>query len=306
MKDIFKRFNKHIAILLGVTLIVPLLIFSTQGIAAKAVAKEKSEDARIASEVSNMTGIQIAEIMKLREQNKSWNEILEMLKINKDLVDYDARNIRNELLIKTGFDKDLINELLKVFSNEDVMEAKFLVERLIFQLTEITEYTEIEVNNPSAEVYSPKEDDIHIYKKLLDEINLDTAVYLILELKEDFGTLEDVLNEYLLSLQLEIKLENYLEDKDKYLSDKAEKTITMIGEPITLAKIEEKMLEEIQKQNSANINQSNDLTEVVDQESKEIDIYNTIDSPIPTINEVKPKNPADAIAEELKIINPNN
>ncbi|MFZ5968692.1 MAG: hypothetical protein ACOYVK_16180 [Bacillota bacterium] len=306
MKKILMKYSRHIAILLGIALLVPMSIFSMNGFGTKAVAQDKSEEERIAAEISNMTGVKVEEILKLRDDKKTWNEIMEMLKNNEGNENQAEKDKRNRLITEMGLREELIRKLADEFSSEEIMEAKLLIERLLFQLQEITEKDEKSVANPSIDVNSVSEEGhIEDYEKLMEKIDPDTAVYLTLKLEKDFGSKEAVLDEYLYALQADLNLENYMKDKDQYLKEKEEKSIGMIQEKIiTLAKIEEKMLRKIQQENADNTDPIEMKNDNVLTEEGDIGHDVTVESPLPEIKDVKPLNPADAIMEEINAIDP--
>ncbi|MNC50025.1 hypothetical protein D3C75_992430 [compost metagenome] len=132
------------------------------------------------------------------------------------------------------------------------------------------------------------------------------AVSLLLELKEEFGTLEAVMNEYLLTLQFDLELSTYLSDKEAYLKSKAEQTAGVQDNGIvTMELLEKAILEQLQPKFAENAADTADIKgkTLTSEEEK-------TDSPLPEIKppspgDVIPQNPAETIRQELQAINPN-
>jgi hypothetical protein len=167
-----------------------------------------------------MTGVSTKEILELRKNSKSWQEVLEKLKGYEKNQNENGREIRSQSLANIGLAEDFSDRLTKEFTSEEIMEARLIVERLIFQLQEITEKEQTKVLSPSAVVSESKQGEIDIssYEKLLEQLHLETAIYLSLKLAEDFGSLEAVLDEYLFALQMDLHFETYLNDKTQYMA----------------------------------------------------------------------------------------
>jgi hypothetical protein len=168
------------------------------------------------------------------------------------------RDKRNKFLADEGLGDDYVDRLKKEgFKIKEIMEAKLLVERVMFQLHEITTENEKQAVSPKIEVEVPgsntnrPEDDTSFYAELAGKMDIKTAVTLMLKLRNDFGSLEKVLDEYLFSLQAGINLEDYLTDKRAYQKQRNEKSLAIDREKvITMAKIEEKMLKKAQESNT--------------------------------------------------------
>jgi hypothetical protein len=308
MKKIMIKFKKPIAILLVAALLVPMFLYSMDNLGTSVIAQDQGEDERIAAEVSNMTGVSTKEILELRKNSKSWQEVLEKLKGYEKNQNENGRELRSQSLANSGLEEDFSERLTKEFTNEEIMEARLIVERLIFQLQEITEKEQTKVLSPSAAVSESNhgEIDISSYEKLLEQLHLETAIYLSLKLAEDFGSIEAVLDEYLFALQMDLQFETYLNDKTQYMKNREEKSLGITQDKvITLAKIEEKMIEQIQSNNSVNQSFSIEEGTVPVGNEKQSFTENNVESPIPEVRDVKPQNPADQIIEEIKAIDPN-
>ena len=93
-----------------------------------------------------------------------------------------------------------------------------------------------------------KGEDITAFKELLGKFDLNTSVSLMLKLKKDFGSIDNVLDEYLCCLQIGINLEDYIKDKEEYQKQKKEKAAGLDSSKIITIKI----IEEKKKENKAN------------------------------------------------------
>src|SRR5690606_35624573 len=93
-------------------------------------------------------------------------------------------------------------------------------------------------------------------QKVYAQFDVDSAMYYMLLLESDIGSLEAVLDEYLYTLQIDITLEEYLSDKDAYLKLKEEKSVGVLpNQKLTMVSIELASLEKIQKDNARIHNQ---------------------------------------------------
>lgn len=302
-----KKHSKIIVVLIGIAMVLPMLIINTPGIEAKTQTKPSSDEIRIASEISNTTGVEVEEIMKLKALGKTWNEVLELLKSKDKNRNKEGKAERNNILVSSGVGEDYIDKLKEEgYSEEEIMETKLLVERAIFQLKEITKTDALNTKLPNEEAQVNKDEDISGYIKTLEKIELKSAVYWTLKLKNDFNSIERAFDEYLCALQLDVSLEEYFIDKEKYQKQIDEKRISMGYENIiTLAKIEEKILEKLQNNNMQNrdfIGSENNIEMETPKAENESSLPVI---PKPSIEDVKPMSPSDEIMKEIEIINPN-
>lgn len=311
MKFKKKKKIKILSILIIAAIFVLLLAVKAGGI--NPIKKPSTEnqlsqdDNKIADDISNMTGVKREEIVKLKNSGKKWTEILELLRNNSTWDKQVNIDARENLLLESGVDPDFINKLRDTgFSNSKIIEAKSLVERLIFQLNEIFDKKN-EVTYEVENNISQNEQDLQAYKELTEKIDIKIAIYLILKLEEDFGSMEKVLDEYLLSLQLGIDLNTYLIDKKTYETEKNEKNSK--SEPqkiITLEKIEAKVLDEIQSRNKKFDNLGNVPSEVnlpdnnITNNTLPNDDLN--ESPLPEVGDPKPLNPQDDVLNEINVL----
>lgn len=266
-----KPYYKWVAAFVIVVLTVQMFLFSIQGMGLSGMAKveqlieDNADDRRIAAELSNMTGVATEDIIALREDGLSWNQVVDVLK-SQDGDTAAARGERSSLLAAQGLDEATIRELKEQgFREQEITEARLLAERVRFQLNEIVQAGSdgaASLPDPAADAQTALHDEaedaeeMEHYRQLAAKFDVNRAVYLMLVLKKDFGGLQQVLDEYLFCLQAELDLNLYLEDKTRYEEEKREKQAQwMPGELITTAKIEQKMLETIEKENQLNRNE---------------------------------------------------
>lgn len=307
------KYKRLLALVIGAALLItalPITLVSLKPFEARAVS---NDDKQIAGDISNMTGATIDEILKLKSQGLSWNEILTKLKNNNSSKKQGDREKRSELLTSSGIGDDYADMLKKDgYTENEITEARMLVERVTFQLDEIKSGSENKTDIPKIDTNvdtKDNKDDVSLYIELAGKIDAGTAIYLAVKLKKEFGSNEKVLDEYLYALQIGIKLEDYLTDKKSYQKQRDEKSISMDQQKIiTLEKIEAKMLKVTEEQNS--INASKGAPSVTDNNPSAETKPGTKDNLLPEIlqpevKNVKPENPTDEINKEINAINPN-
>lgn len=306
MIKLFLKHHKLIAVIVAITFLVTAVPMIIGGIKANQVKAASNSDNSTAGEISNMTGVKVEEILKLRNEGMSWNEILDTLKNNSSSNIISEKDKRNKLLAQNEFGEEYIKKLKKEgFTDSEISEVKLLVDRLVFQLQELTSDLRKTVSVPKAEISEKTEDTTQTYSELLGKIDIKVASYLMLKLKKDFFGIKKVLDEYIYSLQLGINLEEYLIDKKTYQKQKDEKSAGFDQKKIiTLQKLDEKVLEKIQEENKQNINKEvSDTGKLkISDKSEEKNVLPEI--PNPKVENIKPKNPADEILDEIKSINP--
>ena len=333
---------KIVALILALVLItttIPLTILGIDNLKPDTITVDNasSEDKRIASEISNETGVSIEEVFELKAYGRSWNEVLTFLRNKSTLGESSNKNKRDDLLLNAGLDEEYMKKLKKEgFTEGEISEAKLIEERVIFQLEEITSKTEAnQLNSPgTAGLPNPSgpsvnatnqpnqadagklafdvgntgsNADIATYQKLYEKIDIKNAIYFMLKLKADFGSCEKAFDEYLFSLQADIDLNDYIKDKEAYLKSRDEKKLLLDDRNvITLEKIEAKSIEKIQTEDRdsdliSDQNQAADksLSEAAPKETSPLP-----DVPKPNSVDVKPKNPTDEIMNEINGINP--
>ncbi len=307
MTQIINKFKRYIAIVVVFALFIPILLIAQNKLKIEKTSLEiTQEDKQIASDISNVTGVKVEEILKMRETGKNWNEILEQLEGKKENNNVDGQN---NLLEYIGVEREYISLLDEEFDEAEIIEAKLFVERIVYQLQYITSNQSVQKIQPLINIEENTDSEIEVYTEIEQKVDINKVTYLILKLKNEFGSMETVFNEYLLALQIDLKLEDYITDKENYQKQKEEKSYEIYSEKIiTIEKIEQKMLEMIQKENQEN---SSKILEEEIEESQQTTIQK-LKNPLPEvpnpnteIERYKPENPADKILKEINELNPN-
>ena len=307
MGKILKKYKHYIAVILGIALIAPMLMINSSGIEMRKNNEKSEEDLRVASEISNMTGMEIEEILEIKAQGRTWNEVIEILKANGKIADDTNNEIRNTILMSAGISEETLRKLKEAgYKEEEIMNVKLLIERVVFQLAEIAKAEDMDIANPKVQLSNDIED-IDIYINILNKIDLEKHIFTLLMLQRELESVDMAIDEYLCALQLDLNLEKYFESKESYLKEKSEKTIGYGYENIlTMLKIEETMMENLQRYNE--INQQAIEKQIEDKDGFLFETENstTPEIPYPKIESIKVINPNEEIMKELESINPNN
>ncbi|QJD85850.1 hypothetical protein [Cohnella herbarum] len=312
MKTGYKRIYKWTAICLGAVLVLQLLTgigFNPKNASNSTASAENADDEkRIAAELSNLSGESKEDILQWRSTGKSWNDIISLLS-KQDGLNGTSKAERSQLLAGSGLDEEFIKNLTDAgYTQADITDAKLLAERVLFQLQEIVRSVDNRPKQPIADLKDENQEskDLTTYFKITDQFDIKTAVYAMTVLKKDFGSIENVMNEYLFALQIGLNFEEYSTDKEKYVEDKEDKSIGINPDSIiTIEKIENRMLETIQQ---GNVLGQEDFTTSYDNAalSDESQINNPLpDVPNPNAINVIPENPTDAVMREIQSIDPN-
>jgi hypothetical protein len=310
-----KVHQKVIAMILATVVLltsVPLAFWGFGQKNANAMNTASKEDRRIASEISNETGFSIEEVFNYKLPNRSWNEVLNILKTTSRSGDIGSKNDREGTLLNGGLDETFIKQLKKEgFTEQEITNVRMIEERVMLQLQDITSASD----NPGGEVTVPKTDidekssdkeDLTSYRKLTEKIDVKKAIHFMLKLKSEFGSYEKVFDEYLYSIQLGIDLNEYISDKKSYIDKKEGKRFELSSlKVITLEKIEEKSIEMLQNDS---LNKNQELPTVKDHKAVNNGVSDD-KSPLPDVpkveaEEVKPKNPTEEVINEIKEISP--
>lgn len=311
--------HKTVAVVASILAVVILLtsiplVYSSIGEKDKNAFKSAStEDRRIASEISNETGVAVEQVYDLKMHGRSWEQVLNILKNRVNSKKKNNKTKMQNTLINSGLDEDFLKKLRKEgFSEQGINQVKMLEERVVFQLQEISaenRENQIKSDKPNTDTYKVKEDDKQIFAELAKKIDIKDAVYFMLKLEKAFGSYEKVFDEYLFALQLDIDLNEYIKDRKSYEKKKDEKKLLMDEKNfINIERIEAKSIELLQK-----INKPDDKgllkNETVNSEIRKNDGDGK--SPLPDIpnvevEDIKPQNPTDEVMNEIKEINPMN
>lgn len=310
-----KRINKYIAIAVMIALLAELAVvtFPKQ---KKDIADQTltQQDQQIAADMSNLTGVAAEQIIKIKQTGITWNEVSERLKDQAPESNSTDKQDRSSLLNESGIGEELLEQLRQQgFKDDEIMEAKLLTERVMQQLKELQDKEPVTgiVQKPAAEILPGQAEDTALqeaYSTINDKFAEGQAVRLLLVLQKDLGSMEAVMNEYLLTLQVDLELETYITDKKKYLENKEEHLAGLQESMIvTMELLEQAMLEQLQPDNAATEsiggagNTKSDATLSADTDAG---------SPLPEITppspgDVMPQNPAEAVREEIQAIDPN-
>ncbi|MEK4044159.1 hypothetical protein NSU18_10880 [Paenibacillus sp. FSL H8-0048] len=307
-----KRKYRYISIAIIVALLAEAAIVTFPRLNRDSAVQESSrqQDEQTAAELSNLSGVAAVKIMEMKKSGSSWNEITETLKQQLPANNAEDKQGRSNLLHEAGLGEELLKELhQKGFQDDEIMEAKMLTERTMQQLKEVVSSAASIVEKPEASLErsgSAEEDLESAYVTINEQFNEGEAVTLLLTLQQEFGSMETVMNEYLLSLQIGLNLKDYITDPKTYQETKEQQTITLKeSEMVTLDALEKRMLEQLQQGKAApdleaaerNSDPNNIVTE--DKESLIPDI-----NP-PTVQDVRPENPGEVLRQEIQAMNPN-
>lgn len=306
-------YTRLLAVVLGLVLIVQAFLFSMQGMGqsnfgdVRDMVRQDAENGRIAAELSTMTGVAREEILALKTDERTWNDVIEQLQDREP--EATDRADRQQRLAESGLDEDWTARMQdEGFSEEAITETRMAVERVAYQLREIVR------EEPGTSIETPtvrseeEDDDQQAYQALAEAFDPDKAVYLSLKLASAFDGRKAVLNEYLFTLQAELDLMLYIEDKERYEEEKQEKGALLAPDDvITLQDIEERMLETL-RQDASETEDATDLHPTGDAENEATGGMET-ESPLPEgprmkPEDVKPPNPGKALRQEMNSINP--
>ncbi|HEX9060539.1 MAG TPA: hypothetical protein VF941_10195, partial [Clostridia bacterium] len=143
---------------------------------------------------------------------------------------------------------------LKSDDQKEVESSRMYVKRAVLELNELSSIDQEQKLQPVADPNGGLDKDQgDKYASLASQIDENKAVYMMQKLKKDFGGTQKVFDEYLLSLQLGLDLENYIKDKASYEKARDEKISGKEPDSIlNVEKIERLYLESLQKQNEKN------------------------------------------------------
>lgn len=285
-----KIFKSILALCLaGIVLITGIVTYSkiTVPVSGSTFTPIDENDRVRIYQIAETTGANAEHITKLRQQGKDWNTIIDMVKTGHyeneiDITDYQA--------------------LLDLEDKQEVEKVQLITDRVEFALNEInskkqlTQETEPIIADPLAE---ENEDDIEDYYKLCELFENNKAAYLCIQLKNDFDTYENVLDEYLYCLQIEVDLADYLKDRESFEKQLQEKEILKNRmDAITIDKIEFKLLETL-KNSSKEVSPKEEEKNVI---SEPVAPLQMIENYSMTSPDVMPKKPQEQVMEEIEQI----
>jgi hypothetical protein len=266
----------------------------------------ESEDMGIAADISNLTGATTGEVMQLKQSGLDWNEVLDRLKAGNG-GSAEQRETRSGLLAESGMEDIVAKLRASGFGDGQIQEAKMLAERVGFQLEEIASGTGAAQPAVPVPGESDKDAALDTIRQVAERYEPGSALYYMLELQEELGSQEAVLNEYLLALQIGIDLEDYVRDREAYEQAKEEKlALLKPSDRVTVSSVEEAMLERYR--------QSPDWTGDTASEPGAMGAAKPDgtkadsplpDAPVPEVRDVHPVNPGEQLRQELEALNPN-
>lgn len=307
-----KRTYRYISIAIIVALLAEAAIVTFPRLSRESAVQESSQqqDEQTAAELSNLSGVAAGKILEMKKSGSSWNEITETLKQQSPANNNEDKLGRSTLLHEAGLGEELLKELRqKGFQGDEIMEAKMLAERTMQQLKEVVSSAASMVEKPeaSAEPFRSEEEGLQsAFVTINEQFNEGEAVTLLLTLQQEFGSLEAVMNEYLLSLQIGLNLKDYITDPKTYQENKEQQTIMLKeSERVTLDALEKRMLEQLQQGNEAPdlevAERAPDPNNIVTEDKESL----IPDINPPTVQDVRPENPAEAVRQEIQSMNPN-
>lgn len=308
-----KKIYKYISILVLLALLatsIPLTIAGFSQGSTLNMDNASAEDKRIASEISNETGVTIDEVFKLKTNQRTWNDVLRMIKNSNSKNQTGLKDERDKLLLDSGLTEDVVKDLkADGFTDDNINEVKMLVDRVVMQLSDIVQENSTKIEAPKVDITvdNDKSEDISSYEKLSKQIDVKKAIYFALKLSKDYGSYELALDEYLYSLQLDLDLNDYLKDKEAYLKKRDEKKANLSEQDkLTVSKIEEKALQVLQADEDKNKEADATVNIKPDTNNSSTDMKDTDLPELPQANpkDNKPQNPTDDVMNEIKSINP--
>lgn len=317
MKGISKLSYKTLVFLVIAALVFPTVLYvftHRQETRISALGDLEGSVEQIVADISNLTGASSEEITQLKQSGLSWNQILERLKLEKGSYTQE-REARSSLLTEKNMEETVIKLRSFGFSDEDIQGAKLMAERVEFQLKEIVGASTAPSSPaiPVAGELEPKGENLkkEVIQSLAEKYDSASAVYYLLALKEELGDTSTVMDEYLLALQLDLNMQLYMDDRDAYLKSKEVKTAGYLPDSIvTVAYIEEMLLEQINQRAVMNSGHSTSPSTDLNQKNSTAPEEVNIDLPgesfrVPEVPNVNPVNPSEQIQQELDALNPN-
>lgn len=236
------KYKRFIACILAFIIFSVCVVYAMSERKNDYILNTKSEildsDRKTAEDISDMTGLSVNQLLGMKTEGKSWNEILETL---------DGKVLPEE---KKMSDEELELFLAEnQFEEEEVSYDKFLAERIDANLKDIARSN---MGVPNAAVPSIKPDSgnkdnepqLADYQSLQNKFDKNRATYFMLEFTKDFGTAEAVADEYLYCLQTDIDFNLYITDREAYSKATGEKMAVLTKEKaITIAKIDTFVME---------------------------------------------------------------
>ncbi|TYQ16447.1 UNVERIFIED_CONTAM: hypothetical protein Cloal_2988 [Acetivibrio alkalicellulosi] len=219
---------------------------------------------------------------------------------------YEKKTEHNSYISTNDNQSDFFNQLeYEDFSEKDIESANIYVKRIIFQLNEIDTFRNLGAHSDiSDDFFSYSSDDVSRYSQILAKIDENKAVYYLIKLKDHFSTQDEIFNEYLVSLQLDIDFDMYINDKDLYHDQKVQK-LSEITESslITINHIEQKAFENLQRLNESNKTIHHIGDQNVNNTHRNMDLNSPQQPNLPHIDIPKPIDPNEELRNKFPSIN---
>lgn len=184
------------------------------------------------------------------------------------------------------------------YSTEAIESSELFINRVLLQLNEIETFNSI--NTEPAVLGNNNADDSAKYFELLSKFDEAKAVYYLVKLSNDFNSLEDALNEYLIALQSDIDIDTYFKDKELYNASKNKKAqSTNSNKFISVRDIEEKALESLQNMNNSNKNTNQLLPDIYNPNQNQVSNVMNPQPDLPKVEIPIPNNPSKEINDKL-------
>lgn len=238
-----KKQKRFISIILTASLLAATAVTVTgvgaltaKNISDAATAKHQASEAdrKMAQDISDVTGVSTATLLNMKTNQNSWNDVLQ--KVQDGGVETAQDMTEEELLALTAEQPE-----------EDVEEVSALAERVVFNLQEIVAKQSMQNIQETVEVQVPGAEDSETeydFETLAAQFQKNRSIYLTLLLKDEFGSFEQTMDEYLYSLQVEVDFSLCLADRESYDEEIAQASAQLMrSDAITVSLIEQTMLE---------------------------------------------------------------
>lgn len=189
------------------------------------------------------------------------------------------------------------------YDTKDIESSELYVKRISLQLNEISTFNDSFGIQQKIGIEHENVNYSQNYSKLLEKLDDKIAVYYVVKLKQEFSDIEKALDEYLISIQLNLDLSGYFKDKNQYNKIKEEKLSEIVStDLIDVKSIERKSLENLQKLNDFNKNSLPGVNPRVNNPSDSL--VPNINNPQPGLPKVDIPRPVDPSEELNKKISP--
>lgn len=210
--------NTGSRIMVYIVLMVTLLC----GISIPALLRHPSvQDQRTAMRLAELNNMEADKLLSRKNDSNSWEEVIQNLTPAEQLSQ-----------------KAIEDLTAQGFSQEQIKGAQDYVERIRLQLQDI-------LLVPTVQVSGHMDDEKEEFQQLAEKISVETAVYFLLHFDDQQENFSNAMDEYLCCLQLDLEIQMYFEDREKYEQEKIEGQIRRQKKLITVFDIESKLLEKL-------------------------------------------------------------